>query len=95
MKQSGRIAPHEPEEELLSADDAWQDFLSLNQALAANSEALPQLDHATQALVRYLIAAGVAQSAEEVIRRAIRTFYVATYSQASRLPMVLRETAQD
>ncbi|MBM4461316.1 MAG: hypothetical protein FJ011_26755 [Chloroflexi bacterium] len=95
MKQPGHIAPHEPEEELLSADDAWQDFLSLRQALAAGSEALLQIDRATQALVHDLIVAGVARSAEEVIRRAVQSFYVATYPQADRRLPAVRETRQD
>jgi len=66
MKQPDRIAPHEPEEELLSAEDAWQDFLSLQQTLAADSEALLQVDRATQALVQDLVAAGVAPSRARV-----------------------------
>ncbi len=95
MKQPDRIAPHEPEEELLSADDAWQDFLSLHQSLVASSEALLPLDRATQTLVHDLIVAGVAQNAEEVIRRAVQSFYVATYPQAGRYVMAFRETRQD
>ena len=33
MSKIYQVKPHEPEEELLSAEDAWEDFLSLRQAL--------------------------------------------------------------
>lgn len=94
MSEIKHIAAHEPEEELLSPEDAWDDYLSLEQALAekqAQKETL-EIDAATKALVHDLVAAGVCENESEVIARAVQSFFVATYPQAEQRLRILRES---
>ena len=81
------------ENELLSANDAWDDYLSLKQALIADSEPTETLPASpeTLALVRELVKEGVCQSEVEVISRAVRTFFVAVFPQEAERQRVLRE----
>ena len=74
MSKIYQVKPHEPEEELLSSEDAWEDFLSLRQALDGRPipAATFQIDRATWTLMRELIAAGVAQDEDEVVSKAVR-----------------------
>jgi hypothetical protein len=83
------------ENELLSANDAWDDYLSLKQALITDSEPTETLPASpeTLALVRELVKVGVCQSEAEVISRAVRTFFVAVFPQEAERQRVLRETA--
>ncbi len=91
------ITAHEPEEELLSAEDAWQDFLSLKQALAGEqSERVSlEVDPATKILVQDLVAAGVGVDESEIVARAVQSFFVATYPQPRHRLRVLRESLEE
>ena len=56
MNEKRSISPHEPEEELLSVEDAWQDYLSLKLALAKNRERIAlEIDAATRNLIDNLV----------------------------------------
>jgi hypothetical protein len=96
MSKSQYIAAHEPEEELLSPEDAWEDYLSLEQALAEKrtENVTLQVDLATKALVHDLVTAGVCQDESEVVARAVQSFFVATYPQAHRRLRLLRESRE-
>ena len=96
MSKTQYIAAHEPEEELLSPEDAWEDYLSLEQALAEKQieKATLQVDPATKALVRDLVTAGICQDESEVVARAVQSFFVATYPQAHRRLRLLRESRE-
>ena len=97
MSKIYQVKPHEPEEELLSAEDAWEDFLSLRQAL--DGRQIPavtfQIDRATWTLMRELIAAGVAQDEDEVISKAVRKLYTTVYPRARQEVIALHEAAPD
>lgn len=95
MNEKRSISPHEPEEELLSAKDAWQDYLSLKLALAENHERTTlEIDTATKDLVDNLVAAGVGQSPAEIIARAVESFFVATYPHQQERLKILREATE-
>ena len=96
MSKTQYIAAHEPEEELLSPKDAWEDYLSLEQALAEKrtERATLQVDPTTKALVRDLVTAGICQDESEVVARAVQSFFVATYPQAHRRLHFLRESRE-
>lgn len=86
-----------PEGELLSASDAWEDYLSLKQALISDgepTEALPASPD-TLALVQELVKAGVCQSEAEVVSRAVRTFFVAVFPREAERQRVLREVSAE
>lgn len=68
---------HEPEEELMSCQEAWQDYLTLKQAEIYEKRKLVELDQATQKLVEVLINKGICKNENEVIARAVRAFFVA------------------
>jgi len=87
-----------PENEILSPQEAWADFISLKQALNSGSQEtvlLPiTLDAAT--LAKKLVELGICENETEVIARAVRTFFVAV----SPAPMpeqqyILRESGAD
>ena len=84
-----------PEDELLSASDAWDDYLSLKQALISDSEPTETLPASpeTLTLVKELVKAGVCSDEAEVINRAVRAFFVAVFPQESARQRVLRETS--
>lgn len=84
-----------PEDELLSASDAWDDYLSLKQALAGDGEATETLlaSPETLSLVKELVKAGVCRNEAEVISRAVRTFFVAVFPREIERQRVLRETS--
>jgi hypothetical protein len=95
MNEKHSISPHEPKEELLSAKDAWQDYLSLKQAMAEKSEGVTlEVDPATKNLVDNLIAAGVGRSPAEIIARAVESFFVATYPHQQERLKILRESIE-
>jgi hypothetical protein len=84
-----------PEDDLLSAGDAWDDYLSLKQALNGEgepTEALPASPE-TLTLVRELVKAGVCPNEAEVTSRAIRAFFVAVFPREAERQRVLRETS--
>ena len=97
MSKIHQVKPHEPEEELLSAEDAWEDFLSLRQAL--DGRQIPavtfRIDRATWTLMRELIAAGVAQDEDEVISKAVQKLYTTVYPSARQGVITLREAGPD
>ena len=97
MSKIYQVKPHEPEEELLSAEDAWEDFLSLRQAQDGRQipAATFQIDRATWTLMRELIAAGVAQDEDEVISKAVRKLYTTVYPRARQGVIVLHEAGAD
>ncbi len=68
-----------PEDELLSAGDAWDDYLSLKQTLIRDSEPTETLPASpeTLTLVKELIEAGVCRDEAEVINRAVRALEIA------------------
>jgi hypothetical protein len=84
-----------PEDELLSARDAWDDYLSLKQAVAGDSEPTETLlaSPETLALVRELVKVGICQSETEVINRVVRTFFVAVFPREAERQRVLREVS--
>jgi len=84
-----------PEDELLSATDAWDDYLSLKQALLDEGEPTETLPASpeTLALVRELVKAGVCPNEAEVTSRAIRAFFVAVFPHETERQRVLRETS--
>ena len=86
-----------PEGELLSANDAWDDYLSLKQALIGDSEPTETLPASpeTLMLVNKLIKAGVCRNEAEVISRAVRAFFVAVFPQEPERQRVLREASAD
>ena len=96
MNKAQSIAAHEPEEELLSPEEAWQDYLSLEQALTEKGveRVTLQVDLATKALVCDLVAAGVGKDENEIVARAVRSFFVATYPQARPRLHLLRESRE-
>jgi len=93
MSQVQPITAHEPEEELLSAQDAWEDYLSLAQMLAEKrGHKVPLLvDPSIRTLVHDLVAAGICQDEAEVISRAVQTFFVAVYPQARDRLRILKK----
>jgi hypothetical protein len=97
MSKIYQVKPHEPEEELLSAEDAWEDFLSLRQALDGRqiSRVTFQIDRATWTLMRELIAAGVAQDEDEVISKAVQKLYTTVYPRARQGVIALHEAGPD
>ena len=97
MSKIHQVEPHEPEEELLSAEDAWADFLSLRQALNGRQIAAVtfQIDRATWTLMRELIAAGVAEDEDEVIAKAVQKLYTTVYPRARQGVIALHETGAD
>jgi hypothetical protein len=97
MSKIYQVKPHEPEEELLSAEDAWEDFLSLRQALDGRQilAVTFQVDRATWTLMRELIAAGVAQDEDEVISKAVQKLYTTVYPRARQGVLNLREAGPD
>jgi hypothetical protein len=84
-----------PENELLSANDAWDDYLSLRQALIGDSEPTEMLPASTETLtlVKELVKAGVCQNEAEVTSRAVRAFFVAVFPQEADRQRVLREAS--
>jgi hypothetical protein len=84
-----------PEDELLSASDAWDDYLSLKQALLGDSEPTETLPASpeTLTLVKELIKAGVCRNEAELINRAVRAFFVAVFPQEPERQRVLREAS--
>jgi len=95
MNEKHSISPHEPEEELLSAEGAWQDYLSLKQAMAEKSKGVMlEIDAATKNLVDNLVAAGVGHSPAEIIARAVESFFVATYPHQQERLKILRESIE-
>ena len=91
MSQPYEIA----ESNLLSASEAWEDYLSLRQALEseASTELLP-VSAATRALVRELVKSGVCASESEVVNRAIRSFFVAVSPHSPAREQLLREAGE-
>jgi hypothetical protein len=90
------INSDEPEESLLTAKDAWQDYQSLKIALAEEgtgpaAQQWLELPPGVWALVRELVAAGVCQDEREVITRAVEAFFVAVSPQHARRYQVLRD----
>jgi len=83
---------HEPEEELMSGPEAWQDYLTLRQMEAQEQKRLVALDQATQKLIETLIRQGICRSENEVIARAVRAFFVAVLPSPDKLAL-LQETA--
>jgi hypothetical protein len=83
------------ENEPLSANDAWTDYMSLRDALVADSGASETLPASPQtlALVKELVEAGVCRDEAEVVNRAVRTFYVAVFPHDAERQRVLREAA--
>jgi len=86
----------EPEESLLTAKDAWQDYQSLKIALAEEktsptAQQCLELHPGIWALVRELVAAGVCQDEREVITRAVEAFFVAVSPQHARRHQVLHD----
>lgn len=96
MNNVQSIAAHEPEEELLSPEEAWEDYLSLEQALAEKrtERVTLQVDPATKALVRDLVAAGIGEDESEIVARAVRSFFAATYPQIRQRLHILRESRE-
>ena len=96
MNKIQSIAAHEPEEELLSPQEAWEDYLSLEQALAekGTERVTLQVDPATKALVCDLVAAGVGEDECEIVARAVQSFFVATYPEARPRLRILRESRE-
>jgi hypothetical protein len=84
-----------PEDELLSASDAWDDYLSLKQALIGDSEPTETLPASpeTLTLVKELVKAGVCRDEAEVINRAVRAFFVAVFPQVPERERILREAS--
>lgn len=85
-----------PEDSLLTAKDAWQDYQSLKIALAEEgagpaAQQWLELPSGVWALVRELVAAGVCQDEREVITRAVEAFFVAVSPQRARRLQVLRD----
>jgi hypothetical protein len=83
------------EDELLSAGDAWDDYLSLKQALIGDGEPTATLPASpeTLTLVKELIKAGVCRNEVEVTSRAIRAFFVAVFPREAERQRVLRESS--
>lgn len=86
-----------PEESLLTAEEAWQDYQSLKVALTEEA-AVPtaqrrklELPPGVWALVRELVAAGVCRDECKVITRAVETFFVAASPQRARRRYVLHD----
>jgi len=95
MNEKCSISPHEPEEELLSAEDAWEDYLSLKKAMAEKREQITlEIDAATKKLVDSLVAAGVGHTPAEIVARAVQSFFVATYPHQQERLKILRESAE-
>ena len=84
-----------PENELLSANDAWDDYVSLRQALIGDGEPTEMLPASaeTLTLVKELVKAGVCQNEAEVTSRAVRAFFVAVFPQEQERQRILRETS--
>jgi len=78
-----RIKPHEPEEELLSAEDVAKDLAVLERAFARRRARQEQemlvvsVRPITYHLIANLVDLGVCSDAEEVIAKAVRAFFVA------------------
>ena len=91
---SQHIAAHEPEEELLSAQDAWEDYVSLAQALAEKRKQKVPLwvDSTIYTLMHNLVAAGVCQDEEEVMSRSVQAFFASVYPQTRKQLAMLRES---
>jgi hypothetical protein len=90
------ITSHEPEESLLTAEDAWQDYQSLKLALTAEGtestiQQCLELPPGVSELVRELVTTGVCQDEREVITRAVEAFFVAVSPQPARRHQVLRD----
>jgi hypothetical protein len=90
------INSDESEESLLTAKDAWQDYQSLEIALAeegtgSTAQQWLELPPGVWALVRELVADGVCQDEREVITRAVEAFFVAVSPQHARRHQVLRD----
>jgi hypothetical protein len=90
------INSDEPEESLLTAKDAWQDYQSLKIALAEEgtgptAQRWLELPPGAWVLVRELVATGVCQDEREVITRAVEAFFVAVSPQRARRLQVLRD----
>jgi hypothetical protein len=95
MSEQRPISPHEPEEELLSATDAWQDYLSLKEAMAKKRKRVTlEIDAATKVLVDSLVSAGIGHSPAEIIARAVESFFVATYPREQEWLKILRESKE-
>jgi len=80
---SKQIKPHEPEAELLGPEDVAKDLAVLEQAFARRRAKRIQelrtvpIGADTYRLISSLIASGVCRNEEEVITKAVMTFFVA------------------
>ncbi len=84
-----------PKDELLSSGDAWEDYLSLKQALTNEGEPTETLPASSEtlALVKELVKAGICRDEAEVISRAVRAFFVAVIPKEAERQRVLRESS--
>jgi len=86
--KSSNISPHEPEEQLLSAEDVVQDVATLERILAeARAERLLKetlTEPPLRGLIDKLIASGTCRDEREVLIRAIESFFVAVIPESQR-----------
>jgi len=90
--KSHDILPHEPEEELLTAEDVAEDVATLERIIAEKqAEYLSETamsEPSVWKMISELVSAGICRDEEEVIARAVESFFVAVFPKSRRRIMV-------
>jgi len=75
-------AIHEPEEALMDIQDVWEDFLRFKELDQGRNCRTIAIDAQTDSLIHEIVDKGICADAAEVIVRAVRGFFAATWPSA-------------
>ncbi len=70
---------HEPEEALMNTQDVWEDFLRLKELDLGQNCMTVAIDAETDNLIHEIVDKGICADAAEVVVRAVRGFFAATW----------------
>lgn len=70
---------HEPEEALMDTQDVWDDFLRLRELELGGNRRTVAIDEQTDRLIHEIVDKGICVDETEVIVRAVRGFFAATW----------------
>ena len=86
--KSHDVLPHEPEEELLTAEEVWEDVATLERIITEEPTEYSVQSAMSEPLVREmiskLVSAGICQDEKEDIVRAVESFFVSVFPDARR-----------
>jgi len=84
--KSHNVLPHEPEEELLTAEEVPKDVATLERILAEKQVEYPlqsaMSEPSVREMISKLVSAGICQDEREVIVRAVESFFVSVFHNA-------------